>query len=349
MRYCRIARYLRDGSPLEAGVAHRGPDGEAVITGPSPLHEHDLESLPLIDRRLTAAHRYGEKWKKREPFFYTMVGRDCHWGRCSFCAWTGLFPRYRVRSPESLLEELEHLVRDHGAREVFDDTGSFPTGEWLVRFCEEMIRRGLNRKILFSCNKRFDPTDIEIYRLMKRAGFRKLKMGLESASQATLDRLNKGIQISDILDGCRMASEAGLDVHLTVMVGFPWERRQDIDRTVALAESLMARGYAEMLQATVVVPYPGTPLHDYAVGQGLLRFDPTAYERYDMTEPAFDVQGMTPEEVLKSCSRLYRSFFNPRFMVRQLLRIRSIEDLSYAARGVKAVTGHLRDFLGNRA
>ena len=327
----------------DSGVPGNRDGGVAGLE--QPCLQHDLEALPWIDRRLTRADLYGEKWRKRTPFFYTMVGRDCHWGKCSFCAWTTLYPEYRTRSAESLLEELEHLVRDHDAREVFDDSGSFPTGDWLVAFCEGMIRRGLHKKILFSCNKRFDPTDIEIYRLMKRAGFRKVKMGLESANQQTLNRLRKGITVDDIRRGCRAASKAGLDVHLTVMVGFPWETRDDVTETIALAESLMARGHAEMLQATVVMPYPGTPLHAEVVREGLMRFDPKDYDRYDMTEPAFDVQGMSSEEIVQACARLYRSFFTPRFMLRQLLRIRSLEDLSYAARGVRAVAGHIRDFV----
>ncbi len=340
-----LARHLRDGKALSANIFAR--QGETIVAG-SAVEDRDLNTLPLIDRRLTMAHQYGEKWKKRLPFFYTMVGRDCHWGKCSFCAWTTLYPQYRTRTAESLLEEIAYLVRDHGAREIFDDTGSFPTGEWLVTFCEEMIRRGLHRKVLFSCNKRFDRTDRKIYSLMKRAGFRKLKMGLESANQHTLDRLHKGICVDDIRAGCQEASKAGLDVHLTVMVGFPWETRLDVQATIKLAQSLMAKGHAEMLQATVAVPYPGTPLHDYAVKEGVMRFDPQEYERYDMTEPAFEVQGMSPEEVVRSCARLYRSFFHPRFMLRQALRVRSLEDLSYAARGVKAITGHIRDFLAMR-
>ena len=42
---------------------------------------------------------------------------------------------------------------------------------------------------------------------MKRAGFRKIKAGLESANQKTLDRINKGIKVQDIINGCRNAKE----------------------------------------------------------------------------------------------------------------------------------------------
>ena len=40
-------------------------------------------------------------------------------------------------------------------KEIFYDTGNFPGGSWLTRFCEGMFERGLNQEILFSCIIRF--------------------------------------------------------------------------------------------------------------------------------------------------------------------------------------------------
>ena len=344
-----LARHLRDGSALPPGLYYR--DGDAISdTGAFQL-DHDLNELPFIDRRLTEAHLYGEKWRKRTPFFYTMAGRDCPWARCTFCAWTTLYPQFRGRRPEHLLDEIGFLIEAHGAREVFDDTGTFPAGGWLRRFCQGMIERGYNEDVLFSCNMRYGYLGQPgVPDLLKRSGFRKLKMGLESANQSTLDRLDKGITVEQISEESRLISEAGLDIHLTVMVGYPWETRDDAKRTVDLARELMARGHAEMLQATVIVPYPGTPLHAQAVEHGWFRagFDPQAYERYDMREPVFAVPDMAPDEVMALSAQVYRSFLTPRFVWRNLRRIRSWRDLDYVWRGAKAVVGHLRDFVGGR-
>ena len=90
-----------------------------------------------------------------------------------------------------------------------------------------MIERGYNKKVQFSCNMRFGALTREDYRLMKKAGFRMLLFGVESGSQATLDRLNKGTKIDDIMNECRIPREEGLEPHITIMVGYPWETRQD--------------------------------------------------------------------------------------------------------------------------
>ena len=186
--------------------------------------------------------------------------------------------------------------------------------------------------------------DPRVPELMKKAGFRKVKSGLESANDETLVKLRKGLKNKDIVKGCRNAAKAGIDVHLTVIVGYPWETKEDAKRTMALANKLMAEGDAEMLQSTILVPYPGTPLYKYGKENNLFRFDPIDYERFDMTEPVFKTPDMTPDEVVDMCQGVYRSFLTPRFVWERLKNTRSWEDVNYLLRGAKAVIGHLKDF-----
>lgn len=337
---------LSGSGKMPSGIYFRENDS-VKNSGPFSLKANDLNSLPFIDRDLTKAHLYYEKWKKREPFRYTMAGRDCQWGKCKFCSWTTIYPNFRTRTVESLLDEIEMLVEKYHVKEIFDDSGNFPAGGWLEKFCHGMIERGLNKKILFSCNMRFDflVKQPELLDLMKKAGFRKMKSGLESANQATLDRIKKNIKVDDIVNGCRMATEAGIDIQLTVMVGYPWENREDTTRTLDLAKSLMAKGHAEMLQSTVVVPYPGTPLYTEALENNWIRIDPPdAWEHYDMTQPVLTSPDMDAEEIMRMCSDIYKSFITPRFVLRQIMKIRSLEDMSYVLRGSKAVFGHILDF-----
>ena len=332
---------------LEPGIWYR-QDSKILNTGSFNL-EHDLNSLLFIDRKLSKAHLYGEKWKKRFPFFYIMAGRDCPWHKCTFCAWTVLYPSFHVRTVENVLDEIGFLIEEHGAREIFDDTGTFPGGNWLKEFCRGMIEMGYHKKILFSCNMRFDYLrDPELPVLMKKAGFRKIKAGLESAQQETLNKINKGTTVSDIVTGCRNAARAGLDIHLTVMVGYPWETRKEVENTIQLARKLMAEGDAEMLQSTVVVPYPGTALHRQALENKWFRIDPSDYERYDMTETVFRTPGITSEEIVEMSSRIYSSFLQPRFIWRNFKRIKSWEDVRYILKGARAVLGHLKDFTPRR-
>jgi len=305
---------------------------------------NDLNPLPFIDRDLTKWYLYGERLYKREPFTYTMVGRDCPYGKCTFCSWTTLYPKFRTRSPESLLDEIEILIEKYKIREIFDDTGTFPSGVWLKRFCEGMVERGYNKKIIIDCNFRFDYLTEERAKMMKEAGFRLMKLGLESASQKTLDKLRKNNTIDQIKEGCKIAKDAGLDVHLTIMVGFPWETKEDALKTLELGHDLMKSGLADMLQSTIVIPYPGTPLYQQAVENDWFLIKPDEYEKFDMTTQILKTVDMTPDEVMSISKEIYKSFLNPKFIFRHLKKVKSYEDFKYLLRGIKPVFGHLRDF-----
>lgn len=341
----KLAEHIRDSSPMPKGIWHR-EDGHVANTGAFELVEN-LDELPFIDRDLAEWTLYKEFNFKNAPYTYIMAGRDCPWHKCTFCSWTTLYPNFRARSQENVLDEIGMLIDKYGVREIFDDSGTFPPGRWLEKFCQGMIDRGYNEKIYLSCNFRFDYLKSDLAKLMKKAGFRLIKSGLESGNQKTLDRINKGIKVETIRNGCKIAKEAGLDVHLTMIVGYPWETKEEAMNTLKLAKELMLSNMAEVLQATVVVPYPGTPLYDQAIKNNWFKIDPQDYERYDMREPVL-MSGMSAEDTMKICSSIYREIFlSPRFIANRLMKLRSPEDFKYAFNGVRAVFGHITDFAKN--
>ena len=262
---------------LKSGIYFKD-ENKVKNSGPLNLNKNDLDSLPFIDRELTRCSSYNIEYNiPARPFMYIMAGRDCPYGKCKFCAWPVLFPKFRARSVNNVLDEIGVLIEKYFIKEIFDDSGTFPGGEWLEEFCRGMIDRGYSKKIRFSCNMRFDFLSDEKLRLMKKAGFRLLKLGLESGNQDTLDRINKGIKIEQIVRGCKLIKKYNLIVHLTMIIGYPWESRVDAMNTLKLAKELMLRGDADILQSTVVIPYPGTPLHKEALERGWFRFDSKFY------------------------------------------------------------------------
>jgi|TARA_B100001964_G_scaffold205175_1_gene235436 radical SAM superfamily enzyme YgiQ (UPF0313 family) len=170
---------------------------------------------------------------------------------------------------------------------------------------------------------------------------------VESANQKTIDRLNKGINVENIINECKIAKSEGLEPHITIMVGYPWETREDALRTLNLARILMENGWVSTLQSTVVIPYPGTKLFKESVKNGWLRVDSKDYNRFDMREPVLMTPDMEPEEVMKICDGIYKIFLSPRYVLNHLTKVRSIKDVQYIIRGMKKIVGHRNDFSKN--
>ncbi len=311
----------------------------------SPNLNHNINDLPFINRDLTRWNQYAYKNGnfKFTPGTYVMAGRDCWWGRCRFCSWTTLYPgkTYRTVHPKRHLEEVGRLIRDYKVQEIFDDSGCFPKGKWLQTFCEGIIKSGYNKKVVFGCNQRVGALSQDEWNLMKRANFRFILIGLESVVQSTLDRLNKGIEVKQIEDTIRNAKKAGLEPHVTIMVGYPWETLKDAEQTVEFVKHLFKRGYIDSLQASIVVPYPGTPIFKDAMKNGWLKSKD--WNDYDMKKSVWK-SPISDEDVLRFTQGLYKTALNPKFIWRKMTSIHNVNDILFLLRAAKKVFAHISDF-----
>jgi len=339
-----LAKNIRDGSEMPKGIFFR--QGKAIKnTGDFVLTEK-LDDLPFIDRELTHWELYGEAYLFR-PVAYTMAGRDCPM-RCSFCSWSwNLFEGMRYRSVENYLEEVEMLVNKYKVKEIFDDTGTFTINKkWVGDFCNGMIERGLSEKVSFSINARFDSlTDPKFCDLMKRAGFRLLKVGLESGSEETLKRLRKGETLQTMELGYKNAKDAGLIMMLTIMVGYPWESKEEAQNTINTATKMLQykTKIGDSLQASVVVSYPGTLLYKEAKKNKWFRIKDDDWDKFDMTETVLK-SPMDPEEVMEMCQSVWSIYTNPMYALKTLASVRNWHEFTLLLRGVKSVFSHIKDY-----
>ncbi|MFA6973585.1 MAG: radical SAM protein [Parcubacteria group bacterium] len=339
-----LANHLDKGEVLEGGFWYR-ENGEIKNSGPSDLSRHDLNSLPMIDRELTKWKNYAYKNGnfKFTPGTYMMSGRDCWWGRCTFCSWTTFFPgkNFRTRSAKNALDEVGHLI-DLGVKEIMEDSGSLPIGEWLNEFCHGMIARGYHKKVVMSCNMRITGIkDLATWQLMKKAGFRFILFGLESANQITLDRIDKNLKVEEIEPGLKLCKEGGLEPHITTMIGYPWETKEMAEKTIAKAKDLFSKSYVDTLQGTIVIPYPGTPLYKYCDENDLLLT--RDYSRFDQREMVMK-SPLTSQDAKELVQGLYKSFLTPKFIIKKILSIRTYADVKYIWVAGWKVLGHLMDF-----
>lgn len=317
------------------------------VSGPL-VQNHKLDDLPFVDRDLT-------KWKnyayfngnfKYTPATYMYSGKDCWWNRCTFCVWDHtLNPMgtYRRFSPERLFAEIKHLVDNYGVREIFDDAGTLFVGPPLKKFCNLMIESGYNKKVVLGCNMRLNALTQEYYDLMKQANFRFILYGMESGNQYTLDKLDKGLKVDEIEEGVRMAKKAGLEPHLTIMLGYPWESEEMAHNTIHLAKRLFKKGYVDTMQATIVIPYPGTPLYKECIEKNWLQVDANNYEAFDMRSPVMTIP-FSNEKLMELTQELYSAFFSPAYMIRKIISIRSFDDFKFIFFSAWKLLGHLLDF-----
>ena len=270
----------------------------------------DFEKLPIPDRKFT---------NSMNPMYLSygnyMMSRGTHILSSNLCWWAGakgcvfcldskriMDGEHRgVRSVDHVIEEIEDCVRV-GHNEAFDDAGTIPINAWLEEFCLKMIKTGLNKKIVLGANLKPIKQD---FKLMRRAGFRFILVGVESANQKTIDIIQKGQHSDKVVENLKAMSDAGLEPHATFMMDCPEETDEDCMRTVKLAHLLLKKGYAKTAQASVYSP-PRTLADPNSKGH---KYVPMIYD-------------------------VYRS---PEFIYRKLIGIRKWRDITYMARGGRLI------------
>jgi radical SAM superfamily enzyme YgiQ (UPF0313 family) len=144
------------------------------------------------------------------------------------------------------------------------------------------------------------------FKLMKEAGFRFILVGVESANQKTIDIIKKGQESHNVVKNMKAMNDAGLEVHLTSMFGYPWETHEDNMRTVNEIHYLLRKGYVKTAQASVFMPPRTAP-------------------------PA-------NADAQKYIQKVYDIYKDPRYWWRKFLDIKRIEDITYLLRRV----GHVK-------
>ncbi len=250
---------------------------------------------------------------KYTPGTYIMAAKGCWHGQCTFCVEKG--SHYQIRSTESVIDEIGECIK-LGYKEIFDDSGTFPTGAWCLRFCQAMIAKGYNKQVRLGCNMRLDyiHPNLKGMQLMRQAGFRMVLYGLESANQATLDRIHKGINITSAITRIKVCAKAGLEPHIAVMFGYPWENDKDAIATLRLVHYLLKHGYAKTAQASF--------------------YDPIC-DRID-THPEDYGSNLSQKKYVK---QIYNVAYSPVFWFNKIKDIKNAYDLKYLWRSIKKGVG----------
>ena len=162
--------------------------------------------------------------------------------RCRFCDFIELHPLVMMRSPASILAEIElAMARD---RTVFDfiDDNIFLSKQRIKHLTETLIQAG--KGIHWGGFFRADRVDEDNARDLWRSGCRYGLCGIESGDDDMLRRMRKGGRVADQRRGLELALEHGIYTALTFLVGFPGETAGSILRTAEFASSLPGDGRA---------------------------------------------------------------------------------------------------------
>jgi anaerobic magnesium-protoporphyrin IX monomethyl ester cyclase len=298
VRALHEGRYLQDRKRIE-GLAFR--DGDQIYATPAAPTVKNVDGISPDWSLL--------EWEK---YIYVPLGvrvaipnmaRGCPF-TCSFCSQWKFWRDYRVRDPKKVVDEIETLVNDH-------DVGFFiladeePTinRKKFIKFCEELIARGLPDRVKWGINTRV--TDIlrdeKLLPLYRKAGLVHVSLGTEAAAQIKLDRFNKETRVADNKRAIKLLRDADIFVEAQFIVGLDNETPETLEQTYQMAWDWQP----DLANWSMYTPWPFTPLYQ-DLGDKVEVFD---FSKYNFVTPIMKPEAMEREELLDLTMRNYRRFY----------------------------------------
>ena len=164
--------------------------------------------------------------------------------------------KFRTRSPENIVDEMETVDKLDYDRIWFSDDCFTLNRKRLLSICDEIIRRRL--EIDWECLSRVDSVDEETAVKMKEAGCVRVFFGLESGNDSILALMNKQTSVIQGKRAVLTFKGAGIEVGAFFIVGYPGETDRTVLDTLRFASSLPL----DYLSFTMPYPIPGTPLYE---------------------------------------------------------------------------------------
>jgi anaerobic magnesium-protoporphyrin IX monomethyl ester cyclase len=159
------------------------------------------------------------------PVLPIRISRGCYWNKCTFCTLNEAFSGYSQQLAKDAVDQIEVLAQTYGT-ECFRIADKAVAPRTMEKFCQELMRRG-TRISWYAFTRGEAEFTQEITDLMARAGCCKVFVGAESASDATLARMKKGVRSEEIANYLERCHRSGIAVHTSFIVGFPGETAEE--------------------------------------------------------------------------------------------------------------------------
>lgn len=288
------------------GIAYRN-QGRIVVNPLRPPIEN-LDDLPFPARHLVNFNDY--IIDSLLPKALEIMGsRGCS-HRCIFCSSSHFFGRWRARSPENIITELEFLVRKYPQIESFlfyDDNFTLDKSR-VIKLCKLLIKRDLN-KYQWNCLARVDQVNEEMLRFMKKAGCQKISYGIESGSPKILKNINKHLNLEVALKAIKLTKQAGIEALAFFMIGNPGENKETIRESIKFARKLNPT--STLWGITQI--YPGTGLARMQTVPDFIQYvykpevaNPCPFTYVGV--PTFNNPGLEREEAKRIYKKIFRHF-----------------------------------------
>lgn len=270
---------------------------------------------------------YRMPFNRHHPYAAVVASAGCPFV-CRFCPFART--AFRLRAVDDVLAHLE-TVRRMGIRQVHFADWTFGVDR---KHTADLLGGMIAARFDFtwSCLSRVDLVDREMLALFADAGAHLIEFGVESGSQAILDRYRKQVTVGQVRAAFRHCSDLGLSTLATFVLGLPGETSQSLQETLDLALEIEPT----FCSFNVASPRMGSPWRRELTGAGLVEGDPGGSLDSSWSAPVFSAEQLPGSTLARFRRHAIRRFYGrPSYLLGRIRQLRSWDELrSHAGNGL---------------
>ncbi len=261
------------------GICYREENG-SILLNPKTRYIGNLDNLSFPNWDFLPVEKYFSLNRphgtitRNNRIIPVVTSRGCP-AKCVFCSIHPIWGRkYRARSPENVVNEIEELVKKYNVQEIhIEDDNMTLDKRRAEKICDLLIARQIKVSFTAPNGLAVWALDNGLLRKLKNAGFYRLTLAVESGSQSTLTKIiHKPLKLEKVFEVIDSANKIGFDIDVFFVVGFPGETLEEMQKTFDLGKKLDVSS----VKYFVATPYPGSELLEIARKEKLIpdNFDP---------------------------------------------------------------------------
>jgi radical SAM superfamily enzyme YgiQ (UPF0313 family) len=243
-----------------------------------------------------------------------ITSRGCP-SACTFCyEWDQFDPRspsdflkWRAKSPERVIEELELLHKEYGVKVVVIQDDNFNVDPARVkRFCELKKEKNIPIKWV-SLGRAVDWVNCEeILPLMKETGLFMGVFGIEVTTKEELKKIAKGTTIDQIKKTIDILRKNDIAVVADIMIGFDYDTEAIIKQRFEFADEVDP----DVLWIGYVTPAPNSPMWRISLKKNWIDPKKVDFGTWDFLHPVIPTDHLSIEELGRLGAWCMREFFS---------------------------------------
>ena len=286
------------------GIAYR-QNGKVMVNQPRPFIK-DLDELPypayhLVDMEHYLTSKMGYR-SFRDRAISMITSRGCPFN-CCFCSVHLHMGRgFRAHSPDYVIKHIQYVVEKFKVKNIFfeDDNLTFDLDRFEA-ICDGIIQNKIKIGWETPNGVRADCLNLNLLKKMKQSGCQSVFFGVESGDQQILDKvICKSLDLNRVVETAKNAKDIGLKTGGFYIIGFPGEKKENMQKTVDFALKLK-RDYDVGMHLFMATPSYGTRLYEECKSKGYIQENLTwnafAEARQPKGMPLISTPDFTPQEV----------------------------------------------------